>query len=60
MRTVGIWVFGLLASLIAGGLVGGKFSPGWGSEYELWGALAGALAFACARLWFVQSSTEEF
>jgi hypothetical protein len=56
MRTLGIWVFGLLASAIAGGLIGSKFDDGYSSSSGFWGFLAGVLAFACVRLWLGQSS----
>jgi hypothetical protein len=52
MRTVAIWVFGILASMIVGGMIGFKLDPspqGGGSLVS--GVLAGAFAFACLRLW---------
>lgn len=54
MRTVGIWVCGLLACACFGGLVGDALDRyGFGGFF---GAVGGALAFSCARLWFVSSS----
>jgi hypothetical protein len=55
MRTFGIWVFGLLASVIVGAIIGLKLEIGYGNDGAFWGALAGMLAFACARLWLGQS-----
>jgi hypothetical protein len=54
MRTFGIWVLGLLASAIAGGLVGDRLYTGGGGDGGAYGILAGAFAFACARLWLGQ------
>ena len=54
IRTIGIWLFGLLASGIVGGLIGAMLTPNhrnlqvWG---ETRGVLAGLLAFTCLRLW---------
>jgi len=56
VRTFGIWLFGLLASAIIGGIVGTKLEIGYGSDGGFWGALAGMLAFACTRLWLGGSS----
>jgi hypothetical protein len=54
MRTIGIWIAGLLASGIFGGLIGDRFlSSGVYSETGVWGFLGGMLAFTCARLWLV-------
>ena len=50
MRTVFIWIFGLLASAIVGGIIGSRFDAD-GGNYLLGGMLAGMLAFACIRLW---------
>ena len=58
MRTFGIWVFGLLASAFIGGLLAslmdGEYSTGPG--HAPIGVVAAMLTFACARLWFGQSS----
>lgn len=42
--SIGIWVCGLLASMIIGGLL----APGAGD-------IVGPLVFACVRLWFTNS-----
>jgi hypothetical protein len=50
-RTIAIWVFGLLASSIAGNLIGNwldTYRTGWGG---LLGIPAGLFAFVCIRLW---------
>ena len=47
-RRISIWVFGLLASGIFGGLIGQQLEYGEGG---IWGFLGGAFAFACFRLW---------
>jgi hypothetical protein len=47
IRTVAIWICGLLASAIIGGIVGARF----GTEDAVWGVIAGPLVFTCARLW---------
>jgi hypothetical protein len=55
VRTIAIWIFGLLASAIIGSFAGAYF----GGTYDvafLWGALAGMLAFACLRLWLAAPS----
>jgi len=49
-RAIGIWIFGLLASAIVGGIMGGKIPSGYDDE-AVSGALAGMFAFACIRLW---------
>lgn len=51
MRTLGIWIFGLLASLIVGGIIGSRFDRGYSDISGTFGAIAGAFSFACARLW---------
>jgi hypothetical protein len=52
-RTIGIWVFGLLASLIVGVVIGSYVGPGGGDAGigAVYGGLAAMSAFACARLW---------
>jgi hypothetical protein len=50
-RTIAIWVFGLLASAIFGGLVADRFLSSGSSEAGVWGFLGGIFAFACLRLW---------
>lgn len=49
-RTLGIWVFGLLACGIFGGIAGDRYMMRDGLPV---GFLGGAFAFACARLWIV-------
>lgn len=49
MRTFFIWLFGLLAGAIFGGILGSHLS---GDGGVLLGFLGGMLAFACFRLWF--------
>jgi len=55
-RPIAIWVFGLLASAIIGGLVGSQLEPKYSYDWEAWGALAGMFAFACLRVWLAASS----
>jgi hypothetical protein len=63
MRTAGIWICGLLASAIVGGIVGSRFdetsSLYGGTIYWLWGILAGLLTFACVRLWTTTATTTQ-
>jgi hypothetical protein len=56
LRVVALWVFGLLASGIFGGMIGSRFGSEY-SDYGVWGFLCGVFAFACARLWFGGSRT---
>lgn len=49
-RNVAIWVSGVLGCGIVGAIIGGSMS-GYGDEYGLFGFIAGALLFTCARLW---------
>jgi hypothetical protein len=52
LRTIGIWISGLLASAIAGGFIGSTFDTVYGDGHgTIAGAFAGLLAFTCARLW---------
>ena len=51
IRTIGIWITGLLASSIAGGILGDAIDSGMSDGYGFLGAVAGALAFTCFRLW---------
>ena len=55
-RTIAIWIFGLLASAIIGGLVGSRLQPMYSYDWEVWGALAGMFTFACLRLWLAAPS----
>jgi membrane associated rhomboid family serine protease len=51
MRIVAIWVFGLLASGIFGGIIGNFLSDSYSTDGAFFGFLGGVFAFACARLW---------
>jgi hypothetical protein len=47
MRSLATWIFGVLASMIAGGMVGI-----WLADIGLiWGILVGGYSFAFLRLW---------
>jgi len=49
MKRIAIWILGLLASVIIGGLIGA-----WLLDHKvaiLLGSLAGAFVFAAIRLW---------
>jgi hypothetical protein len=48
MRTFGIWVFGLIASAMIGGMAANYFM---GRDMDVFGGLTGMAVFACARLW---------
>lgn len=48
MRTTAIWIFGLVASAIIGGLAAARLTL---DDYAVLGVLAGMACFACARLW---------
>jgi hypothetical protein len=53
-RTIGIWVFGLLGSGIAGGLIAvAMIEPVFQNQLftAACGVLSGLCAFACLRLW---------
>jgi uncharacterized protein YcfJ len=55
MRTFGIWVFGILASAIIGGLIGSRMDDRATGDLEtILGILAGVFTFACVRLWLGQ------
>ena len=55
VRTVAIWVFGLLAAAIIGGVAGSAydFTPNPYNDRlgQLLGAVAGMCVFACVNLW---------
>jgi hypothetical protein len=52
MRTVGRWVFGLVASAIIGLAIGAYFQrPDSPSGGALWGMIAALGIFTCAQLW---------
>jgi hypothetical protein len=53
-RVVGIWIFGLIACGCAGGVLGTAIKYGFETE-EVPGIFAGMCAFACGRLWAVES-----
>jgi hypothetical protein len=48
---IAVWVFGLSASALAGGLVGSRLEPLYSNDGDLWGALVAMFTFACLRLW---------
>lgn len=56
MRTFFIWLFGLTASGIIGGIIGSQIDP-YGLTL-VWGFVAGLATFACLRLWIVPSRSE--
>lgn len=51
MRTFGIWVCGLSATGIVGGVVEGILDEPYGFDRGTLGVFAGMFAFACVRLW---------
>jgi len=56
VRTIAIWVFGLIAGLIIGGFLGGafdaEFNPHTTVSYNSFaGGIAGMCVFGCLRLW---------
>lgn len=53
VRLIAIWVFGILAAAIFGGLVGNFLVRGDGG---IFGFIGGACAFVCARLWLAKPS----
>jgi hypothetical protein len=55
MRTFAIWLFGLLASALVGGLLGTLFDKGPYDNNWFWGFLAGMFAFTFLRLWLAGS-----
>jgi hypothetical protein len=50
MREIASWIFGLLASMIVGGIFGAWLLNSWLGG-GVWGVLAGAFTFACFRPW---------
>lgn len=52
-RSLAIWVFGLLASGIFGGMVGSHLTYDGG----FFGFVGGIFAFICLRLWLTPKST---
>jgi hypothetical protein len=59
MRTVALWVFGLLAGGSFGGLIGFAISSLYGGQqYDgFLGLIGGVSAFVCARLWATEKLT---
>jgi hypothetical protein len=55
MRIFGIWLFGLLAGAIAGGIVGAWLDTGYEHTGWFFGMFAGLFGFACVRLWLGQN-----
>lgn len=55
MRTLGIWTTGLIACALIGGVLGSLLMATPDSFYPIIGFVAGAMAFACLRLWFAPS-----
>jgi hypothetical protein len=53
MRMFVVWILGLLASMIIGGMIGA-----WLLRNGFLGMLAGAFTFAGLRLWFAASTDE--
>jgi hypothetical protein len=53
MRTTGIWLFGLIASAMIGGMIGHYF---YGESMDIFSGLTGMAVFACARLWLASPS----
>ena len=52
LRTIGIWVFGLLASAIIGAMIGAFMGALVdGDNWWFYGFWAGLFGFACIRLW---------
>jgi hypothetical protein len=51
VRTIVIWIFGLPACAIVGGMIGTLIQPPHG-DWGGMGALAGVLAFSGLRVWF--------
>lgn len=54
IRTIFIWLFGLIAAGIVGGMIGSWARP-YG-DAPFFGFIAGLCTFACARLWLVPSN----
>ena len=50
-RSIAIWVSGTIGCGIVGALIGDAMSTGFNSDAGFYGFIAGALLFACARLW---------
>ena len=52
-KAIPIWIFGMLASGIFGGLIGHWL---WAPIGQPLGSLGGIFAFACLRLWLTEGS----
>jgi hypothetical protein len=50
MKKISSWIFGLVVSMIVGGMFGAWLLNSWPGG-GVWGALAGAFTFACFRPW---------
>lgn len=52
-RTLAIWIFGILAGAIIGGLIASRLEPSYGDDGSttMLGIFAGVFTFACLRLW---------
>jgi hypothetical protein len=61
IRTIGIWIFGLLAAAIIGGFLGSAYAEHFyphnsdGLE-PIFGVIGGMCVFACLRLWLAPKS----
>ncbi len=51
MRTIFIWIFGLLGSGLFGSLIGGALDSGYSKDGNFFGFIGGLCLFACFRLW---------
>lgn len=58
MRTLVIWVSGLIVSAAVGDTVGKLVDQPYAVNRSILGLLAGISVFACARLWIVQSNED--
>jgi hypothetical protein len=58
MRKIANWIFGLLASMIVGGMFGAWLLNSWLGG-GVWGVLAGAFVFACFRPWSTSSPSSD-
>jgi hypothetical protein len=57
-RTIAIWVFGLLASAMVGGMIATRLAPPYAHDWDVWGAFAGIFTFICLRLWLAGPSAK--
>jgi hypothetical protein len=61
IRTIAIWIFGLLAAAIIGGFLGSAYDAhfypyGGGGIARIYGVIGGMCAFTCLRLWLAPKS----